>query len=458
MASYSQLGKFPGWVADTFRTWWIWMPWMYSCLDNEKFAYTPYLLPGKPPHKWNGYECGQFLKSRGYPGYSKLKAQEKKAVVIEMMNSPNWPPPAQIPSACAITSKQLQTMLWHCHALFKNMFAAPHCPSHQHAADAHAKMLLSTLTELDRTLHACENLPNIYEVKYNFISLPRAVRLLAVYGSARNIQEGGIDGEGVVKMLRPLTPRGLKQHFARNLLDAFHRDQQLEELCNEVSSQMSVSGSNFVNEEDSVRQVRLNVEADLSASDFMETDDDGFVTEDEDSTVEPCEELHDHMLQELTTVEDDESTTEDIESGFFAMDNQQCKRYKSVQVVKEYQKAGLPLSFVITKIQSNLCIGLVTGTRAKGYLIPITIGDVAIDSTDGFPYFNIEIEHNRDAFELMYCEGTNESDNPMHHSVLNYGHLLPHLASLENTHQTCAVPYAVVTVDANHLNTSFEFV
>jgi hypothetical protein len=27
MATYSALGKFPGWVVDTFRLWWMWMPW-----------------------------------------------------------------------------------------------------------------------------------------------------------------------------------------------------------------------------------------------------------------------------------------------------------------------------------------------------------------------------------------------------------------------------------------------
>lgn len=114
-----------------------------------------------------------------------------------------WPPPKVIPGSCAVRSNELQTMVWHCHSLFKNLFAAPHTCLHKHAAEAHAKMLLSTITTMDRKVNSKDNLQNIYEVKYNFISLPRAVQLLSTYGSARNIQEGGIDGEGVVKMLRP---------------------------------------------------------------------------------------------------------------------------------------------------------------------------------------------------------------------------------------------------------------
>ena len=68
MATYSPLGKFPGWVADTFRSWWIWMPWFYSTLNHPIFAYTTYEWPVKPPLQWNGAECKAFLKSRAYVG------------------------------------------------------------------------------------------------------------------------------------------------------------------------------------------------------------------------------------------------------------------------------------------------------------------------------------------------------------------------------------------------------
>jgi hypothetical protein len=80
MATYSPLGKFPGWVADMFRSWWIWMPWFYRTLNNTVFAYAKYEWPVKPPLQWNGTEYKAFLKSRAYAGYTKLKAPESKAV------------------------------------------------------------------------------------------------------------------------------------------------------------------------------------------------------------------------------------------------------------------------------------------------------------------------------------------------------------------------------------------
>jgi hypothetical protein len=236
MATYSPLGKFPGWVADTFRTWWIWMPWTYSCLDSTQFGYTPYTLPAKPPDQWNGKECGLFLVSRGIKGVSKMCAEGKKGMVADMAAKGNWPPDAIAPGACGVTGVELQTLVWHCHSIFKFLFTEPNSGCHQNAAGSHTKLLLSIITKLDRVIHPEVTMPNLYETKYNFISLTRAVRLLSRFGGARNIQEGGVDGEGVVKMLRPLTPRGLKLHFARNLMNSFHRDQTLEQLCEEVQT------------------------------------------------------------------------------------------------------------------------------------------------------------------------------------------------------------------------------
>ena len=239
VATYSLLGKFPGWVADTFRTWWIWMPWLYSHLENDTFTYTPYVLPTSNPHHWNGLLCTKNLKSRAHPGYAKLNAEKSKAKVLEMYSLTSWPMTEELPGACAVTGKDLQTLVWHCHSLFKHLFAEPNTNLQRNAAECHVKMLLSIVTKLDRILHVQESMPNIYEVKYNFISLPRAVRLLDTYGSARNIQEGGVDGEGIVKQLRLLTPQGLKKHVARNLINAFHRDEQLAQFTFDVSKQLA---------------------------------------------------------------------------------------------------------------------------------------------------------------------------------------------------------------------------
>jgi hypothetical protein len=232
------------------------MPWTYSCLDSAKFGYTPYTLPEKPPNQWNGKESGLFLVSRGIKGVSisMLNANGKKGMVADMVTKGDWPPNEIAPGACGVTGVELETLVWRCHSLFKFLFAEPNRVCHQNAAGSHTKLLLSIITKLDRVIHSEVTMPNLYEVKYNFISLNRAVRLLSRFGGARNIQEGGVDGEGVVKMLRPLTPRGLKQHFARNLMNSFHRDQTMEQLCEEVQNAVSNANIDGDREEGSMVQ------------------------------------------------------------------------------------------------------------------------------------------------------------------------------------------------------------
>jgi hypothetical protein len=450
MATYSQLGKFPGWVADTFRSWWIWMPWFYSTLENSAFQFSSYVLPTSHPSQWNGVVCAQFLKSRAYPGYSKLNAKEKQKIVTDMSQKEEWPFPEVIPKACAVSGLDLQTMLWHCHSLFKNMFAEPYSHLHRHAADSHTKLLLSTITKLDRLMKVKVNQLNLYEAKYNFISIPRAVRLMTTYGSARNIQEGGVDGEGVVKILRPLTPRGLKQHFAKNLINAYHRDQQLSNFCEELSEQFPSTRDNTTHP-----ATIMEVLEDLAETELTITDD---ALNDDEEITEFIE--YERVLVSPQTSENDDDPHENMneeESTAFALDSQQYKRYKSWPVLQELHDLGLPLSFVIADVKNISSIGFVVGNGKTGTLVPVRIGRIRLNSTIGFTYFETFLNSDKGAWILLYSH-TQEGNRVEHHSVLNYGHLLPHLASLELRNRTTPLPYAVVTTDAYHMNDLYRFV
>jgi hypothetical protein len=421
MAKYSPLGKFPGWVADTFRTWWMWMPWLYSTLDSTTFAYARYAAPATIPTQWTGAECKRFLKSRAHPGYTKLKAPEAKAIIRSMSQLASWPPPEVIPPACSVSGPAIQEMVGHCHSLFKYLFAEPHSQKDEHAASAHAKLLLTTLTRLDRLMHPGEDIPNIYEVKYNFISLPRAVMQLAVYGSARNIQEGGIDGEGVVKLLRPLTPRGLKLHFARNLLDAYHRDQQLQELCDDVCVEMSIRNDCTSQERSHLQRLAEMAEADLDASEAMSNP--------------PL--LDDEVLEHE-----------------YILDTQQYKIYKTTVMLKEYIDLGLPVSFVVASVGGVATMGFVIGSGSSGYLLPLHVGSIAVTQEIGFPYFRVSVNVLEGASIMLYTR-SGEGHTDQHISVVNYGHLLPHLASVEAGD---GVSYAIITTDAYHLNAQYMFI
>ena len=345
--------------------------------------------------------CGQFLKSIGYPGYTKLKAKEKQKVVLDMSEMPDWPPPPVVDKAFLVSGDDLQSLIWHCHSLFKYLFAAPHDHHYRHAANGHVKLLLSVITRLDRLMQDGDDVPNLYEVKYNFISLPRAVRLLGTYGSARNIQEGGTDGEVVVKMLRPLTPRGLKQHFSRNLINAFHRDQQLSEFCTEVQAHADGAVTNG-NDENHVMQLLLD-RAEQNLTDVGTSEDDI------ETTFVDCDNIDDDV----------------------SLDGQQFKKYKSIDQLTQHHSLGLPLSFVIVNVENESMIGFVVGNQQMLHLIPVSIGRVVAHSVSGFAYFLTMI--NLDQNTWVNIGPTQEGFDT--YSFVNYGHLLPIWHPL-TTHQS----------------------
>ena len=89
--------------------------------------------------------------------------------------------------------------------------------------------------------------------------------------------------------------------------------------------------------------------------------------------------------------------------------------------------------------------------------MPVRIGRVRTNSTIGFTYFETFLNSDKGAWILLYSH-TQEGRRVEHHSVLNYGHLLPHLVSLELRNRTSPLPYAVVTTDAYHMNAAYRFV
>jgi hypothetical protein len=70
----------------------------------------------------------------------------------------------------------------------------------------------------------------IWIVKYNFLGLLRICESFELFRDARNLYEGGVIGEGIVKLLRPLTAAGMHGKWATNLLLKHYRQLTLDML------------------------------------------------------------------------------------------------------------------------------------------------------------------------------------------------------------------------------------
>ena len=138
----------------------------------------------------------------------------------------------------------------------------------------------------------------------------------------------------------------------------------------------------------------------------------------------------------------------------YIMDTQQYKTYKTMVMLKEYMDLGLPLSFVVASVAGVATMGFVIGSGSSANLLPLHIGSVSAPQELGFPYFLVSVNVLEGPGILLYTRSA-EGHMDQHISVVNYGHLLPHLASVETG---AHVPYAIITTDAYHLNAQYLFI
>ena len=215
-----------GWVGDTCRSMCFLFPWIYQFLSENMFHFVPYTPPTTSFELWTKPICVQFLKSRGItPGNKRIA--ELKTIIGDMVdnNDGNLPEPV-IPPACGVNGSDMLELVRNCHNLFKHFFAIH---NNKQVTMSAVKHFLNVFHKIDRTLHP--NSKPMYLTKYNFVSLIRAMGQLDGLTSMRFYHEGGLEGEGIVRILRPLLPTNLPVKFATHLLQNYTRQKLLHSMC-----------------------------------------------------------------------------------------------------------------------------------------------------------------------------------------------------------------------------------
>jgi hypothetical protein len=160
-------------------------------LAQDLFTYQPYVQPVTVWTTWRQVECATYLKSRGELIGNRNVAQ-LKAAIKEWMTRPAGPPPAVVPLACRVDGPVMLQMIWHCHRMFKALFANTVNLS---TARRCVQRFLSSVELVDGALRPDVGKPK-YVTTYNLVSLLRAVDQAAARRSMRYYQEGGAGRRG----------------------------------------------------------------------------------------------------------------------------------------------------------------------------------------------------------------------------------------------------------------------
>lgn len=443
LAAYNT-DKFGGWVMENYKSLCKLAPWLYHCLEDSALQKrTPYVMPSKARLTWNGTENKAYLRSRGISTPRTMLAPAAKILVAEMFERTEGPPDEIVNEAASVDPRDMRRLWQSCSSMFKDLMRVNHDSGTVNRTDARVRAFLSQIEALDAVLQPARFKP-LYLAKYNFPSLLRAVKHLKTFGNIRDLHEGGIEGEAMVKVLRPLMPNGLKDKFAYHLLRKSLRDKTVDRLLLNLEEGGEDTATARYFQELVEKVDRPTIEFNDNADSNLIDDDDEEDDEDseEDDTEDPFEQMRD-------TLEDSDDTgggeAHEVEPSPLLF-----RRYSTRAMVESYFTLGVPVSVVVTARTGPQRMGVIVTTKNDWQLLPLHIGHMQYDDELGFTYFQISLYPTE---EDIRVRSKKDGEKPTHHvQLLNYAILLPALW-LE-----APFPYALMTMEGDHLDANLAFV
>jgi hypothetical protein len=223
-------GKFGGYVAENYRALTHLSPWLLRCLLEDRFApKVPVLAPrNKPRAKWTIKENTEWLKVRRIKVPAPMPAVELTSFMDQYFTAVDGLPPLQ-PSTIP-TAPQMRCLVWLLFRVFDTLFSTElEGIIAGNRFEALVVQLLDCVETIGRACHPDKKKP-IWLSKYGLLGLLRCRQHFIDYTHVHSLYEGGIEGEGMVKELRPLCPDAVKSKWPLNLMNAFNRQNILATL------------------------------------------------------------------------------------------------------------------------------------------------------------------------------------------------------------------------------------
>ena len=437
LAAYNT-DKFGGWVMENFKSLCKLAPWLYHCFEDDALQPpVPFREPTTPRSKWTQKQNIGYLRSRGIATVANMKAADARATVDGLFNQADGPPAAVFHPASTVTPQDMRSLWLGCSTMCKDLMRVEHDQSTRNRTDARVRAFLSEIETLDALLQPARLKP-LYLAKYNFPSLLRAVQHLEQFGNIRDLHEGGIEGEAMVKQLRPLVPTGLKDGFATHLLRKSFRDHTLDRLLLNLDHQLDSPIIDLACRHSTIDSESPSdhaTEAETLQHEALEGEPDPFL----------------HMRHILAEPEDTPFGESEHCDATGEPSPLLFRRYSSRAIVERYLALGVPISVVITNQEAKQRIGVIVSKCNQWWLLPLSIGRMQVDDELGFAYFQIQLHPPEE--NMLVQTRRRKGELPIYHiEVLNYATLLPALW-LERP-----FPYALLTMEGEHLNVESNFV
>lgn len=199
---YPTTDKFGGWISENFLAMNRVSLWFYSVIFAMP-AVQPYKDPEIDISNYKAKDTRQWLSARGLPQEGKAKDLLN---IIKNYYATNTVPDILVQET-SIQSNDIFELL-HSMALMNHVIMSPtSTKSDIHALPAIIRQFLIKYDKFDVKVN--EHKDPSWIRQYNFMSLLDIPSTISIYGSMRNLWEGGIDGEGYLRYVKPELTSGL---------------------------------------------------------------------------------------------------------------------------------------------------------------------------------------------------------------------------------------------------------
>ncbi len=232
--------KFGGFVAENYRAMTMLSPWLFRCLLENEFAPKVVTLASldKPQAKWTVKENNGWLKVRGITLPANMPAVVRRSIVASYHNSPDGPP--KLVADTSPTSSTIRELVVLLFRMFGTLFSTD--LKDEKAGNRFEAIVVQFLVCVEKVGRGCH--PNktqpIWLSKYGMLGLLRCRQHFLDFTYLHSLYEGGIEGEGMVKELRPLCPNAVRSGWPLNLMNAYNRQNSLTSLTSGFQSETYV--------------------------------------------------------------------------------------------------------------------------------------------------------------------------------------------------------------------------
>jgi hypothetical protein len=226
-------GNGAGWVSENWMGLCRISMWLYQILEilPDPPAYSD---PITHPSTWTKKESMAWLSARGLPS-GKLKAQELKDIVLSYYNSGQLPEILPVKGCPVATVLQMIREYYHIVSIGMSLQSEDIGIKMQKAV----RVFLTTYSEFSDSISDNLKEPSYFS-KYSFMSLLNLPNQLKNYGSMRYIWEGGINGEGFLRLAKPQIKHGLNRNWPKWLIDHLLLDKTCQDLCQLISPKQNL--------------------------------------------------------------------------------------------------------------------------------------------------------------------------------------------------------------------------